>query len=224
GRHAAFAADAVAEGDIGEVAGVVVGPVVVDAAETLGGAARLHAHQRAAMRAAVLPRVQLSVRVARDDHRHVADEGGDEALRPGQLGLEAEVVPGVAAPDLRLLFAIQILVLVDPVRDACRAFRRPGPLEHRLIIITAHMRTLLFLLGVLFLVEAPAQEWPQKTVRIIVPFPAGGSADLLPRYVGEKLSQQWGQPVIVDNRPGAAGNIGATAAYQADPDGYTLLS
>ena len=59
---------------------------------------------------------------------------------------------------------------------------------------------------------------------LIVPFPAGGSADLLPRYVGEKLSQQWGQPVIVDNRPGAAGNIGATAAYQADPDGYTLLS
>jgi tripartite-type tricarboxylate transporter receptor subunit TctC len=57
-----------------------------------------------------------------------------------------------------------------------------------------------------------------------VPFPPGGSADLLPRYVGEKLSQQWGQPVIVDNRPGAAGNIGATAAYQAEPDGYTLLS
>jgi len=86
------------------------------------------------------------------------------------------------------------------------------------------MRTLLFLLGLVFFLEAPAQEWPQKTVRIIVPFPAGGSADLLPRYVGEKLSQQWGQPVIVDNRPGAAGNIGATAAYQADPDGYTLLS
>jgi tripartite-type tricarboxylate transporter receptor subunit TctC len=69
-----------------------------------------------------------------------------------------------------------------------------------------------------------AQEWPQKAVRIIVPFPAGGSADLLPRYVGEKLSQQWGQPVIVDNRPGAAGNIGATAVFQAEPDGYTLLS
>ncbi|MGH8519286.1 MAG: Bug family tripartite tricarboxylate transporter substrate binding protein, partial [Panacagrimonas sp.] len=69
-----------------------------------------------------------------------------------------------------------------------------------------------------------AQEWPTRTVRIIVPFPAGGSADLMPRIVGEKLSQQWGQPVIVDNRPGAAGNIGATAVYQAEPDGYTLLS
>ena len=74
------------------------------------------------------------------------------------------------------------------------------------------------------MLETQAQEWPQKTVRIIVPFPAGGSADLLPRYVGEKLSQQWGQPVLVDNRPGAAGNIGAAAVYQAEPDGYTLLS
>lgn len=61
-------------------------------------------------------------------------------------------------------------------------------------------------------------------MRIIVPFPAGGSADLLPRVVGEKLSQQWGQAVIVDNRPGAAGNIGAAAVFQAEPDGYTLLS
>ena len=82
----------------------------------------------------------------------------------------------------------------------------------------------LFLGLVLIATTASAQEWPQKTVRIIVPFPAGGSADLLPRVVGEKLSQQWGQPVIVDNRPGAAGNIGATAVYQAEPDGYTLLS
>jgi tripartite-type tricarboxylate transporter receptor subunit TctC len=72
--------------------------------------------------------------------------------------------------------------------------------------------------------NASSQEWPAKTVRIIVPFPAGGSADLLPRVVGEKLSQQWGQPVIVDNRPGAAGNIGATAVFQAEPDGYTLMS
>jgi tripartite-type tricarboxylate transporter receptor subunit TctC len=86
------------------------------------------------------------------------------------------------------------------------------------------VRTFLLLLGLVSGLEAHAQEWPQRAVRIIVPFPAGGSADLLPRYVGERLSQQWGQPVIVDNRPGAAGNIGATAAYQAEPDGYTLLS
>jgi tripartite-type tricarboxylate transporter receptor subunit TctC len=88
------------------------------------------------------------------------------------------------------------------------------------------MRTLIRGVALLALAvsTASAQEWPAKTVRIIVPFPAGGSADLLPRYVGESLQKQWGQPVIVDNRPGAAGNIGATAVYQAEPDGYTLLS
>src|SRR3954470_15250292 len=84
------------------------------------------------------------------------------------------------------------------------------------------MRLFAFLLC--FALGAHAQEWPQKPVRIIVPFPAGGSADLMPRAVAEKLSEKWGQPVIVDNRPGAAGNIGADAVFRADPDGYTLLS
>lgn len=88
----------------------------------------------------------------------------------------------------------------------------------------SRMRLLLsVLLGILSFTVV-AQEWPTRTVRIVVPFPAGGSADLLPRIVGEKLSDKWGQPVIIENRPGAAGNIGATAVYQADPDGYTLLS
>ena len=77
---------------------------------------------------------------------------------------------------------------------------------------------------VLIAATAGAQEWPTKTVRIIVPFPAGGSADVLPRIMSESLSKQWAQPVIVDNRPGAAGNIGAAAVFQAEPDGYTLLS
>jgi tripartite-type tricarboxylate transporter receptor subunit TctC len=86
------------------------------------------------------------------------------------------------------------------------------------------MRILFALLLSLASFNLPAQEWPQRTVRIIVPFPAGGSADLLPRIVGEKLAEKWGQPVVVENRPGAAGNIGATAVYQAEPDGYTLLS
>jgi tripartite-type tricarboxylate transporter receptor subunit TctC len=87
------------------------------------------------------------------------------------------------------------------------------------------MRILFLFLGLLLQsMAASGQEWPAKAVRIIVPFPPGGSADLLPRIVGEKLAQQWGHPVIVENRPGAAGNIGATAVFQAEPDGYTLLS
>jgi tripartite-type tricarboxylate transporter receptor subunit TctC len=71
---------------------------------------------------------------------------------------------------------------------------------------------------------APAQDYPARTVRIIVPFPAGGTADIVPRVVGDLLSRKWGQPVIIENRTGAGGNIGAEAAYKAEPDGYTLLS
>jgi tripartite-type tricarboxylate transporter receptor subunit TctC len=65
--------------------------------------------------------------------------------------------------------------------------------------------------------------WPQKPVRIVVPFPGGGSADALCRIVGEKLSEAWKQPVIVDNRPGAGGNVGAEIVFHAPSDGYTLL-
>ncbi|MGH8222745.1 MAG: Bug family tripartite tricarboxylate transporter substrate binding protein [Woeseiaceae bacterium] len=68
-----------------------------------------------------------------------------------------------------------------------------------------------------------AQSWPQKTVKFIVPFPAGGAVDIPARMVAEKLSEKWGQPVIVDNRPGAGGNVGAAEAARAEGDGYTLF-
>ncbi len=70
------------------------------------------------------------------------------------------------------------------------------------------------------LAEGP---WPQKPVRFVVPFPGGGSNDALCRIVGEKLSAAWNQPVIVDNRPGAGGNVGAEIVFHAPNDGYTLL-
>ncbi len=80
-------------------------------------------------------------------------------------------------------------------------------------------------IAVLHAAPAAAQSgFPNKPVRVIVPFPAGGSADVLARIVGEKLSTRWGQPVVVENKVGAGGNIGAEAVYKADPDGYTILS
>ena len=69
-----------------------------------------------------------------------------------------------------------------------------------------------------------AQDYPLRAVKIIVPFPAGGTADVMPRVFGEWLSKKWGQPVVIENRTGAAGNIGAETVAKADPDGYTLLS
>ena len=71
---------------------------------------------------------------------------------------------------------------------------------------------------------ANSQSWPQKPVRIIVPFAPGGASDLMPRLVGEKLSAIWNQAVVIENRPGAAGNIGMEAGAKAPSDGYTLLS
>jgi len=72
--------------------------------------------------------------------------------------------------------------------------------------------------------SARAADYPDRPVRIIVPFAAGGTADAMPRLVGDWLSRKWGQPVVIENRTGAAGNIGADFAYHAIPDGYTLLS
>jgi len=69
-----------------------------------------------------------------------------------------------------------------------------------------------------------AQDYPARTVKIIVPFPAGGTADVMPRIVGDWLAKKWAQPVVIENRTGAAGNIGAEAVAKADPDGYTLLA
>lgn len=71
--------------------------------------------------------------------------------------------------------------------------------------------------------SALAQEaWPVRPVRMIVPFPPGGSTDVLSRVIGEYLSKEIGQPVVIENRPGSAGNVGVNAIARAEPDGYTI--
>jgi tripartite-type tricarboxylate transporter receptor subunit TctC len=69
-----------------------------------------------------------------------------------------------------------------------------------------------------------ALDYPRRGVKVIVPYPAGGTADVMPRIVFDFLSRKWGQPVVIENKAGAGGNIGAEAAFHAEPDGYTLLS
>jgi len=71
---------------------------------------------------------------------------------------------------------------------------------------------------------AQAQDFPNRAVKIVVPFPPGGTADGMPRIVGDWLSRKWGQAVVIENKSGAAGNVGAEFVAKADPDGYTLLS
>ena len=75
----------------------------------------------------------------------------------------------------------------------------------------------------LFVTPALAQTYPSKPVRMIVPFPAGGPADLVARLLSSKLPETWGQPLVIENRGGAGGNIGTAAVARAAPDGYTIL-
>ena len=86
---------------------------------------------------------------------------------------------------------------------------------------------LVFTVGLLLLLSgnfASAQgTFPSRTVKMVVPFPGGGINDILARILGDKLQNKWAQPVVIENKTGAGGNIGADLAYHSEPDGYTLL-
>ena len=93
----------------------------------------------------------------------------------------------------------------------------------RVTTLRTHLFALLSLACALCSAPVAAQDYPSKPIRIIVPLAAGGGTDLLARVIASKLRDKFGQPVTVENRSGAAGNIGAEAVFKAPPDGYTLL-
>lgn len=85
------------------------------------------------------------------------------------------------------------------------------------------LAVLCLAMGGAALAQDSAATYPNKPIRIIVTFPAGGPTDFVARAVGQSLSDAWGQPVVIENRPGAGGNIGMNIAAKAPPDGYTLV-
>jgi tripartite-type tricarboxylate transporter receptor subunit TctC len=85
------------------------------------------------------------------------------------------------------------------------------------------LKRLLLLLAALFVVPAQGQDWPSRPVRFVVPFPPGGTSDIVARLIGQPLATRLGQPVVIDNRPGVAGILGTDIAAKAAPDGHVLV-
>src|SRR4051812_27252451 len=86
------------------------------------------------------------------------------------------------------------------------------------------MRWLALLVGLLLAAPGAAEEWPSRTIRVVVPYPAGGPADFMGRLAAQKLQEKLGAAVVVENRSGASGTIGAEMVRQSPPDGYTFLA
>jgi tripartite-type tricarboxylate transporter receptor subunit TctC len=99
--------------------------------------------------------------------------------------------------------------------------RRPDPLLARFVLRVA---AAIFVAALAFIADTVlAQTYPARPVRLVVPFPPGGPLDIVGRAIAQKVSEAWGQSVVVDNRPGAGGNIGADLVAKSPPDGYTIL-
>jgi hypothetical protein len=90
-------------------------------------------------------------------------------------------------------------------------------MRSRSLVVAIGMLALITLTG-----SAPSQAYPERPVRILIAFPAGGTIDTLGRILAQKLTEAWGQNVVIENRPGGGGNIGAAAAAKSAPDGYTI--
>jgi tripartite-type tricarboxylate transporter receptor subunit TctC len=108
-----------------------------------------------------------------------------------------------------------------------REFRRimPMAMRHKESLMKPIYLVILPALSIAALsMETSAQAWPRKPLRVIVPVAAGSSTDIVPRVVFEQLSQQIGQPIVVENRTGAGGTIGTSLVAKSEPDGYTMLA
>src|SRR6185436_17309963 len=148
-------------------------------------------------------------RAGRARLRHRAHHGTAELAAPAQHRSPSGArrhhgVDGAWLPDCRRAAALQVRSAVLGASEA-------------------RMRTLLLALLWAGSTLAAAQAYPSKPVRIIVPFTPGSATDVMARIVGERLNAAWGQPVIVENKPGAGGTIGIRDTARADPDGYTLV-
>jgi tripartite-type tricarboxylate transporter receptor subunit TctC len=95
----------------------------------------------------------------------------------------------------------------------------PAAFRRRVVLVAASIG----LLPIAPATVAAQDQYPTQLIKIVVPFPPGGTPDTMARIVADRLQSRWGKPVIVENRPGATGNLGAEAVAKAEPDGYTLL-
>jgi tripartite-type tricarboxylate transporter receptor subunit TctC len=104
--------------------------------------------------------------------------------------------------------------------DACAQVRLASPATEA---FPDMLKRLPLLLLCLIATPAAAADYPARAIKMVVPFPPGGGTDVLGRIIAQRLSEQWHQPVVIENQPGASGGIGTRAAAKAEPDGYTLL-